>query len=49
MAVGKGSRGGGNGGEGGGAEEEVSVGFVAGDRLAAMGCLGPGGGRVARI
>jgi hypothetical protein len=27
----------------------VSVGFVAGDRLTAMGCLGRGGGRVARI
>jgi hypothetical protein len=35
------------GGEGG--AEEVPVGFVAGDRPAAMGCLGWGGGRVARI
>jgi hypothetical protein len=49
MAVGKGSRGGGNGEEGGRAEEEVSVGFVAGDRLAAMDCLGRGGESVARI
>jgi hypothetical protein len=35
------------GGEGG--AEEVPVGFVADDRPAAMGCLGWGGGRVARI
>jgi hypothetical protein len=37
---GRGSRGGGNGGEEEGVEEEVSVGFVTGDRLAATGYLG---------